>query len=367
MISVFGSYVDSKEVQAVKECLESQWLGMGKKVDEFESMMKKHLGTKNFLMVDNGSNALYMAISLLDLPKRSKIVVPSFTWVSCAQAVVLAGHIPVFADVDISTMNITRETVDRCLSKNKAKAIMVVHYAGLPVEMEGIMDIGLPVIEDAAHAVCSKYNNVSCGTIGDIGIYSFDSMKNIATSDGGGITFKNDELMDRAKTMRYCGIGKSGFQAAMSAKKASRWWEYNIQEFFIRMIPNDVSASIGIEQLKKIDYLQDNRRSIWKAYTASFKDLEWLITPKEGESHSYFTYCIRVPDRDRLAKYLLDNGVYTTLRYHPLHMNPIYKKTNIKLHNCEVLNDTALSIPLHPRLTFSDVSKIINLISEFKC
>jgi aminotransferase len=349
--------------------MNNQWLGYGNKVPEFEKEFMKKFNVDNFIMVDSGSNALFMAVSLLDLPKGSKIALPSFTWISCAQAIILAGHVPVFCDVDINTMNIRREDIDECLKKHSdIKAIMIVHYAGLSVDMDPLIELGMPIIEDAAHAVCSTYKGISCGNISDIGIYSFDAVKNLTSGEGGGLCVKNPSLLGKAKAMRYCGIGKSGFEAAASSDKKNRWWEYNIQECFIKMLPTNISASIALAQLARIDELQAIRYKIWKCYQETFSKLEWIKTPEEenpGDFHSYFTYCIRIPKRDELASFLFDNGVYTTLRYHPLHLNSIYNQTHIRLPNCEQLNEDCLSIPLHPRLTNNDVDKIMDLIREF--
>ncbi len=366
MISVFGSWVGKEEIDNVTECLESQWLGLGSKVAEFEKKFSKKFGIGEMVMVDNASNGLYMACKLLDLPPDSKIILPSFTWVACAQAIILAGHIPVFADVNSHTMNITREDVEWCLETHPdAKAVMVVHYAGLSVNMDAIIDLGLPVIEDAAHAVDSTYNGKHCGSIGDIGVFSFDSAKNLTTGDGGGIICKDKEMTERAKVLRYCGIGKSGFENAQSDK--SKWWEYNIQDHFIRALPTNINASIGLAQLEKIDKLQQRRKTIWNTYQSEFGKLDWVKTPLVSLKgrHSYFTYAIRVDGRDRLARFLLGNGVYTTLRYHPLHMNPIYKQTDLRLPNCEELNEDCLSLPLHPRLTDDEVEKIIDLVKRW--
>jgi dTDP-4-amino-4,6-dideoxygalactose transaminase len=368
MITVFGSHVGSKEIQNVVECMESQWMGFGKQVDLFEKKYMEKFEINNFAMVDSGSNALFMAVKLLNLPPNSEIIIPSFTWVSCAQAVLLAGHKPIFCDVDLSTMNIRKEDILPKISK-KTKALMIVHYAGLPVDIDPILELGLPIIEDSAHAVDSRYKGKPCGTIGDIGIFSYDAVKNLTVGEGGGITCKNKDLLEKAKIMRYCGIGKSGFDSAISnANDKNRWWEYNIEMPFIKMLPTNISASIGLAQLDRIDDLQNIRKNIWEKYQNEFKSFKNIICPVEanpGDKHSYFTYCIRVPKRDELAKYLLDNNIYTTLRYHPLHLNPLYKQQNIILENCNILNNEALSIPIHPRLTLEDVEKIILKIKQF--
>ncbi|MBI4383712.1 MAG: DegT/DnrJ/EryC1/StrS family aminotransferase [Nitrospinae bacterium] len=366
MISVFGSKIGLEELEEIRSSLENQWMGIGPKTARFEEEFRNRLGLTQFTLVNSGSNALVMAMKILDLPPGSEVVLPAFTWVSCAHAVVLAGHKPVFCDVDLETHNITRETVEPRIN-GETRAIMAVHYAGKPVRMETLRDFGLPLVEDAAHAVDSKLGNQYCGNMGDVGIYSFDAVKNLAMPEGGGITGKNKAVMEKTKLLRYCGIGKSGFESALS--KPERWWEYNIIDICPKFIPNDVCASVGLVQLKKLDEHQAYRKRIWDTYQAEFGKLDWLATPKgpePDEQHSYFTYCIRLRtrNRDKLAKHLLDKGIYTTLRYHPLHLNPIFK-SSVKLPNCEHLNETALNLPIHPNLTDADVSHIVESVKAF--
>ena len=364
MISVFGSFVGNEEIYNIKRCINSQWIGFGAKVSEFEKEFSKKFGVKNFAMVDSGSNALYMAVKILNLPKNSEIVLPSFTWVSCAQSIIMAGHKPVFCDVDINSMNITKSSIMKKITK-RTKAIMVVHYAGLPVNMDEIKSLGLPIIEDAAHAVYSKYKKKHCGTIGSVGIYSFDAVKNLTTGEGGGITVKKKELLTRIKKLRYCGVGKSGFENSSTKKN---WWEYDISEPFIKMLPNNISASIGLAQLKKIDKLQKKREQIWDFYNSEFdenKNIKTPINADKDSKHSIFTYCIRVKNRNQLAKYLLKRKIYTTLRYHPLHLNKIYNQKKNFLKNTQILNKEAISIPLHPRLTMDQCRLITKYIKEF--
>lgn len=368
MISVFGSLVDEEEIANVAACMRSQWMGFGKGVDTFEAKYKAKFGLEHFAMVDSGSNALFMAVTLLDLPPGSEIILPSFTWVSCAQAVLLAGHKPVFCDVDLVTMNVRREDVEAKITP-RTGAIMVVHYAGLAVDMDPILALGYPVIEDAAHAVDSTYKGKPCGAIGDVGIFSYDAVKNLTVGEGGGITARRAEHIERARVMRYCGIGKSGFDSAIAnAGSKARWWEYNIQEAFIKMLPTNMAAGIGLAQLDRIDALQARRKIIWDRYQRELGQVKELVLPPEapaGDRHSYFTYCIRAPRRDDLAHYLLKEQIYTTLRYHPLHMNPLYGQMDVRLANSEVLNADALSIPIHPRLTDDEVGLVIEKIASF--
>jgi aminotransferase len=244
---------------------------------------------------------------------------------------------------------------------------MVVHYAGKPAGVPAIAELGFPVIEDCAHAVDSRLGGVPCGRLGDVGMWSFDAIKNLAMPEGGGVAAKDPSLTERARQLRYCGVGRSGFEASQA--KDSRWWEYDIVAVFPKLIPNDVCAAVGLAQLRKLDANQRRRKAIWDHYQREFADLGWLVRPVDAaadEQHSYFTYVVRVPGarRDALARRLLEQDIYTTLRYHPLHLNPIYGST-ARLPVSERLNDEALSLPLHPRLSDEDVAHVVQAVRNF--
>lgn len=361
MINVFcATNLGEEELAEIKTSLDNSWMGMGKKVVQFEQELIARNSLANLAMVDSGSNALYLAIKLLKLKPKSKIIVPSFTWVACANAVMLAGHRVVFADVDYDTQNITEKTVAQAMGFD---AIMAVHYAGKPCNMDRLKTFGVPIIEDAAHAIDSKIDNVYCGNFGDVAIYSFDSIKNLPTPEGGAVV---GTLAEKAKEYRYCGVTKSGFAAASSGP---RWWNLQTKHIWPKMLPNDISASIGLAQLRKLDSHQAKRKKIWEIYQKEF-DLPWMLRPvdaEKNEQHSYFTYFIRVLDgsRDLLAKYLLDNGVYTTLRYQPLHLNYRYG-CRVSLPVCEKLSEEGLNLPIHPGLSDNDVDKIVDLVRLWK-
>jgi aminotransferase len=365
-ISVFGCSMGELEIKNATECLKSQWIGMGEKTSEFENQLIATRNFSNFVMLDSGSNSLFLALKLLDLPKGSEVILPAFTWMACANAVVMADLIPVFADVDLITMNITAETIVDVISP-LTSCIMVVHYAGLPVDMDPIVALGFPIIEDCAHAIYSDYKEQPCGSIGDIGVFSFDSVKNLAVGEVGGIVCKDVKLYEYAKNLRYCGIKKSGFSSAKSSavqKETKLWWEYELTTPFIKMLPTDISASIGLAQLSRRQELQNLRKAIWTQYQEAFCETKEIVNPcvqpTFGYEHSYFTYVVRVNERDKLARDLLEAGIYTTLRYYPLNKYTQYSRDAVaNLANTEILNQTSLSIPLHPRLTPSEVDYVI--------
>lgn len=367
LIRVFGSYLGAEELAEISECLERQWIGLGPKTAELEACLAGHLGVDDVVLLNSGSSSLQMAVHLLDLEPGTgaEIIVPSFTWVGCASAIVLCGHRPVFCDVDLATMNIDPDSVARSIGPRTA-AIMAVHYAGLPANLDRLMEFGLPIIEDAAHAIDSRMDGKACGTRGDLGVFSFDSIKNLAMGEGGALVARNASHAQRARDLRLCGVASTGFA---SARQRDRWWKHDVIAAFPKMIPSDLCAAVGLAQFRKLPASQDRRAAIWNRYQAELADLDWIARPEDAsprDRHSFFTYCVRVRNgrRDALAHRLLDQGIYTTLRFHPLHLSPIYGST-ASLPVSEQLAEEALNLPLHPRLSDSDVDRVIDAVHRF--
>jgi len=365
MINVFSSYVGNEELLIIEKSLKKQWLGAGENVKAFEKKFADYRNISNFLMVDNATNGLFLACKLLNLELGSEIILPSFTCIACAQAIKMAGLVPVFCDVDYETQNTSLEYILPHITA-KTKAIMIVHYAGLPVEIDPILDLRYPIIEDAAHAVDSSYKNKSCGSLGELGVFSFDPIKNLSSCEGGGMFLKDEKLYKQAINMRLCGVGFSGLQRMKLEN--SVWWEDHAENIFIKAYPNDISAGIALAQLEKLNAMQTRRKSIWDYYKSVFSKYQYIELPvdaKGDNKHSYFTFCIRVPKRNELARFLLDRNIYTTLRFFPLHLNKIYYTPNNKLPNCEKLAEFALNIPLHPNISDTDVNYIVDSIIKY--
>lgn len=366
MINVFGSSVGEEELAEIRAAFAGQWTGMGPRTAAFEKSFAEKLGGPDFVLVNSCSNGLHLAVKLLDLPPGSEIIMPSFTFPACANAAVLCGHRPVFCDLDPVTYNPTAETISKKIT-SKTKAVMVVHYAGLAAPMGEISALGLPVVEDAAHAADSTLNGKHCGTLGEVGVFSFDSMKNIVMGEGGGLWIRDPEKVKRARLLRYCGMERKGFEASANT---DRWWEQGVIEPFPRFLPNDIAAGMGIAQLKKFPAMQARRKHIWDLYQRELAAVPWLVRPADvpsGDRHTYFTYAIRVlgGKRDKLARHLYDKGIYSTVRFYPLHFSKVYGSEG-KLPVTETLNEEALNIPLHPRLSDADLELILSTIKAFK-
>ena len=366
MISVFGAKVSEKERSYLEVALSNNWLGYGALCQNFEHRCGTELGLDKFLMVNSGTSALYLAVKALNLPPGSEVILPSFTYIGCATAVIACQLIPVFADVDSKTQNITADLIAEKISIN-TKAIIVVHYAGLPAEMDKILQLNIPVIEDAAHAIGAMYKGRRCGTYGQIGIYSFDGTKNIAAGEAGGLVFNNTNEYSFVKSQRLCGVTATGFDQAQAG--ASAWWEEKMTSPSLRFMPSDITGAIALGQLDALTQNQEKRKYLWNIYQKELKQFEDLTTPSEaqqGDVHGYFTYFVQSAGghRDALIRHLLNNDVYTTLRYQPLHYT-LAEYAHGALSATELLAKQGFNLPLHPSVTDTDMDKIISLISDF--
>ncbi len=376
MIQVFGADLGPAEEAAVRAAIRDQWLGCGPRVARFESRFAELRGLPGLVLVDSGTNGLWIALTALELPPGSEIIVPACTWVGCAHAVRLAGHEPVFCDVDPATGNATIETIAPLVGP-RTGAIMVVHYAGRPVEMDPILALGLPVIEDAAHAAAASWRGRACGSLGAVGVFSFDGVKNIAMGAGGGITAPDPERLARARTLRGAGLARTGIQGAIPAaapargrapSSPERWWEVEPAAPFPKCMPTDLAAAVGLAQLARLEELQGRRRRLMALYDELLAALPWVDRappfPPESGVHGCFTVLVRVPARDALARALLENGVYTTLRFPPLHRTRLYAR-DVTLPGAEEIGERGLNLPLHPRMMDEDVARVLELLRRF--
>ena len=253
---------------------------------------------------------------------------------------------------------------------SKTKAILLLHYGGVPCDMDPIMDFanseGIKVIEDCAAGVWSKYKGRALGTDGDMAMWSFDAMKILVCGDGAMLYFKDPEVREKADKWLYFGLeAKSGYENSV----AQKWWEYDISSFGHRAIMNDITAAMAIEQLKKLPSFMQKRKAVHDAYDEGLNDLDWIDLPlplENGSRSSYYFYHIQVTNgkRDELARYLRERGVYTTYRYFPLHRVAHYGVSG-SFPNADYAADNTLCLPIHQGLTDNEVDSIIEIIKEF--
>ncbi|OGV09109.1 MAG: hypothetical protein A2440_04745 [Stygiobacter sp. RIFOXYC2_FULL_38_25] len=371
MIKIFTNSLGDEELKAVEETFKSQWIGLGPKTKEFEEALKKRIGANNCLMVNCCSAANLIALKALGIGPGDEVIVSTINFVASASTVLEVGATPVFADVDSVYFNILPSEIKR-LRNAKTKAVILLHYGGHPCDMDKLYEEcnGLFIIEDSANSIVSKYKGKHCGTLGDAGFFSFDAMKILSTGDGGALVLKSEEAADRAFAFRYLGFDLKESTGVDRLKvKKNRWWEFELLTISNRYLMNDITASIGLVQLKKLDSFIQRRKEIWNIYQKELVGISSLILPPEpldGSESSYYLYWLRITSgkRDELAMYLVDNGVYCTFRYYPLHLVKLYGSKNT-LENAEDISETALNIPLTQNLTDTEIEKIIYHVKKF--
>ena len=371
MINVFQPTLGNEELNRLRDVFESNWIGKGKLVSEFEETYARHLGsTKNHVLTTNCcSEGLFSSMHLCDVGPGDEVIVPTVSFVGAGNAVCANGSKLVLCDVDKRTLNARVEDIEKCITP-KTKAILLLHFGGVPCDMDGIMELAeahnLKVIEDCAAGVCSTYKGKALGTIGDMGMWSFDAMKILVCGDGAMLHFRDPEMREKADKWLYFGLEtKSGYENSV----AQKWWEFDISCFGHRAIMNDMTAGVALEQLKKLPMYMEKRAAVHEQYNENLKDLEWLDLPlpmEENCKSSYYFYHVQLKNgkRDQLAKFLRENDIYTTYRYFPLHRVPGYGVTGY-FPNADYAADNTLCLPMHQSLSQQDMAYILDKIHEF--
>lgn len=371
MINVMQPTLGKEELNRIKEVFESNWIGKGKLVSDFETAYAEHLGSSPSKVISTNccSEGLFSSMHLCDILPGDEVIVPTISFIGAGNAVCANGSKLVLCDVDPRTLNARAEDIEKAIT-SKTKAILLLHYGGIPCDMDSIMPLadayGLKVIEDCAAGVCSTYKGQALGTFGDIGMWSFDAMKILVCGDGAILHFKDPELRKKADKWLYFGLEtKSGFENNV----AQKWWEFDISCYGHRAIMNNVTAAMAIEQLKKLPMFMKKRAAVHEKYNEYLHGLSWLDLPLPIEDDcksSYYFYHVQVKNgkRDQLARYLRERGVYTTYRYFPLHRVPFYGVVGT-FPGAEYAADNTLCLPIHQSLTENDIEMVVNTIKEF--
>lgn len=364
MIPVFRPSMGDEEIESVAETLKSGWIGLGPKVGEFERKFAEYIGVKYAVGLNSCTAALQLAINALGI-NSGEVITSPITFVSTAHAILYNGATPVFAEIQEDTLNIEPEDIERRITP-RTKAIIPVHFGGHPCDMDEILSIAkkhhLHIIEDAAHACGAEYKGKRAGALGDLGCFSFHAVKNIATGDGGMITTNNKEIYERLLKIRWLGINKDTYQRNLEGYD----WYYDVECLGFKAHMNDIIASIGLVQLKKLDKMNARRRDIVNRYNEEFKNLEWMETPVERHyvKSSLHNYVIKVNKRDRnkLICHLARKGVSASVHYMPLFLHPFYKELEVN-NNCPVAEKVwrkLVTLPLYPDMSDAEVEMVIS-------
>lgn len=371
MINVYQPTLGKEELEALEKVFESNWLGKGKRVAEFEEKYAEHIkSSKDLVLTTNCcSEGLFSSMHLLDIQTGDEVIVPTISFIGAGNAVCAHGAKMVLCDVDPRTLNARAEDIERVIT-TKTKAILLLHYGGVPCEMDEIIALvkkyNLKLIEDGAAGVNSFYKGKAIGTFGDMGMWSFDAMKILVCGDGAMLHFNTPELRRKADRWLYFGLEtKSGYENSV----AQKWWEFDISSFGHRAIMNDITASIALEQLKKIPIYMDKRTHVQRFYDENLAIFSWLDLPPvlpEYVQTSYYFYHVQIKNgkRDLFAKFLRENGIYTTYRYYPLHRVPGYGVTG-NFPNADYAADNTLNLPIHQSISQEELEYIAEKIKKF--
>lgn len=368
MIPVFRPSIDGKELEAVREVLESGWLGLGPKTKEFEDKFAEYIGIECAVATNSCSAALHLALGALDIGS-GEVISPSLTFVSTNHAILYNGATPVFADVCEDTLTIDVEDIKRKIT-GKTKAIIAMHYGGHPCDMDAICAIArknnLFVIEDAAHAMGGSYNGRKVGTLGDIACFSFHAVKNLTTGEGGMVTTSDKKISKKLLQSRWLGITKDTWQRSDDGIKYS--WYYEVEFLGYKYHMSDIAAAIGIVQLKKIDAMNKKRGEISARYSEAFKNLSWLKIPvmKKNVECAHHNYVVKADDRDAFIEYLKNNGVSASVHYIPNHHYEMYKKYRADVPVTERVWKKLVTLPLFPDLKEAEIEQVIKAVKGFK-
>ncbi|MDP6041903.1 MAG: DegT/DnrJ/EryC1/StrS aminotransferase family protein [Candidatus Latescibacteria bacterium] len=368
MIPIFRPWFDEEEVDAVREVLMSGWVGPGKKVEELETQFANYVGAEHAISLNSCSAALLLALKVLGV-EGGEVITTSLTFVSTNHAILQNGATPVFCDIDPETLNIDPEAIAENITP-KTRAIMVVHFAGHPCDMDAILTIanqhGIPVVEDAAHASGARYKDRMIGGVGTITCFSFDARKNLSTCDGGMLTTNDADLAERARQLRWMGISR-GTWDRFRKNGVERRWEYEVGELGYKCYMNDLNAAIGLVQLSKLESANGQRREIFMQYAHAFDPLDWFQAPVEraNVSSAMHAYVARVPDRDGLIDYLGQRDIDAGVHYKPCHLFEVYKPYHKVLPVTDAVWPSLVTLPLFPSMTERELGQVVEAVSNF--
>lgn len=375
MIPFNKPYYTGKEIEYIEDALKRNKIcGDGfytKKVSDF---MEKKFVAKKSLMTTSCSMALDMSCILADIKEGDEVILPSYTFVSTANSIVLRGGKCVFAEIDPNTLVLDLEDVERKINE-KTKAIIVVHYAGVSCDMDKLIEIAnknnILVIEDAAQAVNAKYKNKYLGTIGQIGCYSFHETKNYVAGEGGALLINIDDktLIESAEIVREKGTNRSNFYRGQVDK-------YTWVKMGSSYLPSDIISAFLMAQFDEIDTINNLRKSVFEKYYNGTKKLEEMgmlkrpFIPKYNEINYHMLYLILNSEKERndLLEHLKENDIIATFHYLPLHTSPMglemgYKEGDLPI--TESISSRIIRLPLYAGLSDEEVEKVLFHLKNF--
>ena len=364
----------NSDIKSVEKVLKSEFLTTGPTLEKFEKSISKYVKVKYAVGVNSATSGLHIACASLGIKKGDTVWVVANSFVASANAAVYMGAKVEFIDINLSSFNVDidllKKKIYKTSKKNLPKALIVVHFAGYPCDLKEIKKISnkynFKIIEDASHALGAKYMNRQIGDckFSDITVFSFHPVKIITSGEGGIVTTNNKIIYEKLLRLRSHGITRS--KALMKNKNKANWYYEQIDLGFNYRL-SDIHAALGLSQLQHIKEFLKKRNRIAKIYDYSLKNLP-IKLPKVRKNFysSFHLYVILVQSktisRDELYKRLIKRNIYTNVHYIPIYKHPFYRKNSKKkilLKNSETYYKTALSLPIHPKLTSKDIKRVI--------
>ncbi len=355
--------LDENDYQAVLEVLKSGRLALGPKAEEFEKLMAEYIGVKNSIAVSSGTAGLHILVRALGIGEGDEVLVPSFTFCASVNVILYERAKPIFVDIEPETYNIDPEDLERKITK-KTKAIMVVDVFGHPAEWDEILRIAekynLKVIDDSCEALGAEYKGRKIGQFGDCACFAFYPNKQITTGEGGIIVTNNDEIAKMARSLRNQGREDMG-----------AWLYHERLGYNYRM--DEMSAALGVSQLKKIESFLQKREKVANMYTEKLKNYSWVKTPvvKPYVRMSWFVYVITLEeglDRDKVIEEMEKRGVPARGYFSPIHLQPYIKKMlgtkEGDLPITENISKRTLALPFHNNLKEEEIEKVVSVLRE---
>lgn len=371
---VFGSpAIEDPEIQEVIACLKSSWIGTGPRVAEFESSFSRYKGVDSAVAVNSCTAALHLSLIAADLGENAEVITTPLTFCATVNAIVHAGATPVLADIDPRTYNIDPSEIERRIT-SRTRAIVPVHYAGRPCDMEAIMAIadrhGLKVIEDCAHAIETEYRGKKAGTFGDFSCFSFYSTKNVVTGEGGMALAKRASDVARLKTLALHGMSKDAWKRFGD----DGFKHYQVVECGFKYNMMDLQASLGIHQLSRVESYWRRRKDIWDQYMNGLADLPvGLSAPTEPDDrHANHLFTILVDEdvagisRDEFLDHMTRHGIGVGVHYLSVAEHPYYQQTfGWRPEDYPVgmrIGRQTVSLPISAKLSDDDVADVIQAV-----
>lgn len=370
MIPYGKQTIEQDDIQAVVDVLKSDFLTTGPKIAEFEQTVADYVGAKYAVAISNGTSALHAACFAAGIEPGDEVITTPLTFAASANCVLYCGGTPVFADVDPKTYNIDPEDIQRKIT-DRTKAIIAVHLAGQPCDMDAIHSIarehGLIVIEDGAHALGSVYKGKKVGSMSDMTTFSFHPVKPITTGEGGMIVTDNEDFYKKMILFRSHGITRDD---SMMTRNDGPWFYQQFDLGYNYRI-TDIQCALGCSQMKKLDRFLARRKEIVARYNEAFADCDNIITPYQlsDTESGWHLYIVQVKNCDRRQVFegMREKGIGVNVHYIPVYMHPYYQEhgyENVHCANADEIYSHIISLPLYPGLTSEQQDYVIDTLKS---